>query len=151
MHERWNFSVVVVCCLRALSSRGETVKTADAENWQHRAVDFARTMSQVTWMPVADGIPIRGRGAFKADTTYTGVPYSNGGWDGRLIGFDIHLRTFLAAVENPRSVLYTKNLRGQRRNSAAFSGRNIQPGLRVLRLHARLQSCNGPHRVGKTV
>ncbi len=122
MNKRWIFSVVVVGIFAQVSAGGESVNTADLGIWQQRVVDHARIMSQVKWTPVADGIPVRGRGEFKADTTYTGVPYSNGGWDGRLIGFDIHLRTFLAAVENPRSVLYTRDLRGQRRNSAAFYG-----------------------------
>ncbi len=122
MHAQSILSVVVGCCLVALSTNGETVNTVDAEKWQHQAVEFARTMSQIQWTPVANGIPIRGSGTFKAGVTYTGVPYSNGGWEGRLIGFDVYLKTFLAAVENPKSVLYTRNLRGQRRNSAAFYG-----------------------------
>ena len=32
---------------------------------------------------------------------------------GRYIGFDISVPTFLAAVENPLSVLYTENLTGK--------------------------------------
>jgi len=122
MNMRWIFSVVVVGIFAQVSAGGESVNTADLGIWQQRAVDHARTMSQAKWTPVADGIPVRGRGEFKAGTTYTGVPYSNGGWDGRLIGFDIHLRTFRAAVENPQSILYTRDLRGQRSNSAAFYG-----------------------------
>ncbi len=128
MKNRWMIGVVVACLfLDAIflitSSMGdETLHAFDMDIWQKRAADHARIMSRLEWAPVADGIPIRGRGEFRSGTTYTGVPYSNGGWDGRLIGFDIHLKTFLAAVENPRSVLYTRDLRGQRRNSAAFYG-----------------------------
>ncbi len=98
-------------------------------------------------MPAADGIPIRGRGEFRAGTTYTGVPYSNGGWDGRMIGFDIGLRTFLAAVANPRSVLYTADLRGQRANSAGFYG-TVCSGLTSYALQLAMQvgsSWHGPH------
>lgn len=97
----------------------------DAATWQERAVDYARIMSQVQWTPVAEGIPAHPRdGArhFEPGTTYTGVPYSNSGHDGRYIGFEIYLKTFLAAVENPESVLYTEDLRGQRRNSAGYYG-----------------------------
>jgi hypothetical protein len=98
----------------------ETVNTVDVDIWQERAVDHAGILSQIKWRPVADGIPIRGKGEFKADTTYIGIPYFNGGWDGRIIGFDVYLKTFLASVDNPQSVLYTTDLRDQRRNSAAF-------------------------------
>jgi len=123
------------------------VNTVDRNTWQDRAVDHARLLSQVTWRPVADGIPMRGKGEFKADTAYTGVTYSNGGWDGRMIGFDGGLRTFLAAVENPLSVLYTADLRGQRANSAAFYG-TVCSGFTSYALHLAMQigsSWHGPH------
>jgi hypothetical protein len=42
---------------------------------------------------------------------------------GRCIGFDIYLKTFLAAVENPRSVLYTENLSGKVSNAATYYGK----------------------------
>lgn len=122
MNKRCRFHFAVVLCLATLSPGGQTVNAGDRDTWQNMAVDNARILSQLKWTPVADGIPIRRRGEFEADSTFTGVPYSNGGWDGRMIGFDIHLKTFLAAVENPLSVLYTTDLRGQRRNSAAFYG-----------------------------
>jgi len=80
-------------------------------------------MSQVKWTPVADGMPIRGRGHFKKGTEYTGVPYSSVKSVGRYIGFDIFLKTFLAAVENPRSVLYTENLSGKVKNAGAYYGK----------------------------
>lgn len=108
--------------LVAAESNSGSAPPVDMRAWRNQAADHARIMSQVKWTPVADGIPIRGRGEFKANTTYTGVPYSNGGHEGRYIGFDIFLKTFLAAVENPQSVLYTKDLRSQRRNAAAFYG-----------------------------
>jgi hypothetical protein len=50
------------------------------------------------------------------------VPYSSVRSEGRYIGFDIGLRTFLAAVENPQSVLYTENLTGKVSNAAAYYG-----------------------------
>lgn len=97
----------------------------DEATWQERSAAYARIMSQVRWTPVAEGIPAHPRRRdryFEPGRTYTGVPYSNGGHDGRYIGFDIFLKTFLAAVENPESVLYTEDLRGQRTNSGAYYG-----------------------------
>jgi len=88
----------------------------EALPWQEQAAAYARIFSQVEWTPVAEGIPAHPRRPdqfFEAGTTYTGTPYSNGGHEGRIIGFEVYLKTFLAAVENPRSVVYTKDLRGQ--------------------------------------
>lgn len=90
--------------------------------WQEKAVDYARIMSRVKWTPVAGGMPKRG-GYFEEGTEYTGVPYSSVKSVGRYIGFDIFLKTFLAAVENPRSVLYTENLSGEVANAECYYGK----------------------------
>lgn len=91
--------------------------------WQTRAAACAHIMSRVKWTPVAEGMPIRGGGFFQKGTEYTGVPYSSVKSVGRYIGFDVFLKTFLAAVENPLSVLYTENLSGQVSNAAAYYGK----------------------------
>lgn len=87
-----------------------------------RTADRARMLSQVKWSPVADTMPNRSGGFFKKGVEYTGVPYSSVKAEGRYIGFDIGLRTFLAAVENPLSVLYTESLAGKVANAAAVYG-----------------------------
>ena len=91
--------------------------------WREKAVEYARIMSRVKWTPVAEGIPIRGKGHYKKGTTYTGVPYSSVKSVGRYIGFEVFLKTFLAAVENPQSVLYTENLSETVKNSAGYYGK----------------------------
>lgn len=95
----------------------------DSGAWQKKAVEYARIMSRVKWTPVAEGMPIRGGGYFKKGTEYTGVPYSSVKSVGRYIGFDIFLKTFLAAVENPLSVLYTEDLSGKVTNAAGYYGK----------------------------
>jgi len=90
--------------------------------WQEEAVEYARIMSRVKWTPVAAGMPKRG-GCFEEGTEYTGVPYSSVKHVGRYIGFDIFLKTFLAAVENPYSVLYTENLLGKVKNAECYYGK----------------------------
>lgn len=92
------------------------------QSWQPRAADRARILSNVTWTPVADTMPNRSGGFFQKGKAYTGVPYSSVRSEGRYIGFDIGLRTFLAAVENPLSVLYTESLKGKVPNAAAYYG-----------------------------
>ena len=62
-------------------------------------------------------------GPFEKGTQYTGVPYSSVKETGRYIGFDIYLKTFLAAVENPQSVLYTENLEGKVSNAECYYGK----------------------------
>ena len=95
---------------------------AQRSAWQKLVVERARIMSRVKWTPVADGMPMRGKGDFKKGVEYTGVPYSSVRYEGRYIGFDISLKTFLAAVENPVSVLYTENLTGKVPNAACYYG-----------------------------
>jgi hypothetical protein len=92
------------------------------KDWQELAAERAGILSEVKWTPVAETMPNRRGGFFEKGTEYTGVPYSSVRHAGRYIGFDISLRTFLAAVENPRSVLYTESLVGKVSNAAAFYG-----------------------------
>lgn len=105
---------LVSLCAHALANEPPT--------WQTHAADHARILSQVKWTPVADSMPNRSGGFFQKGREYTGVPYSSVKSSGRYIGFDIGLRTFLAAVENPLSVLYTDSLAGKVPNAAAFYG-----------------------------
>ncbi|WP_246109584.1 hypothetical protein [Roseimaritima multifibrata] len=115
-------SLICLCCDSDAGETDSTKRVTDASAaWQKKAVEYARIMSRVKWTPVADGMPMR-RGAFEAGTEYTGVPYSSVKHVGRYIGFDIFLKTFLAAVENPQSVLYTENLRGEVTNAECYYG-----------------------------
>lgn len=117
--------LAVVCFLHSFSAGGETGVPSDAEKkqvaWQDEAVDYARILSQVKWTPVAGSMPMRG-GFFEEGSEYTGVPYSSVKAEGRYIGFDIFLKTFLAAVENPHSVLYTESLLGEVANAECYYG-----------------------------
>lgn len=107
-------------CLPGSSFAEEAKKGSHA--WREKAVEYAHILSRVKWTPVAGGMPQRGGGYFVKGTEYAGVPYSSVKAVGRCIGFDIYLKTFLAAVENPHSVLYTENLSGKVSNAAAYYG-----------------------------
>jgi hypothetical protein len=115
------FSCLSLLADEAASETGET-KAGRPLTWQKKSVEYARVMSGVKWTPVADGMPKRG-GHFTAGKEYTGVPYSSVKHVGRYIGFDIFLKTFLAAVENPKSVLYTENLYGKVKNAECYYGK----------------------------
>lgn len=125
MKTAWRSCAGGVSLVCALSLAGPSV-AEDAKAipgaWQGQAVEYARTLSRVKWTPVAGTMPNRRGGTFEQGTEYTGVPYSSVKAVGRCIGFDIYLKTFLAAVENPRSVLYTENLSGTVSNAAPYYG-----------------------------
>ena len=114
-------SLAITVCLQDFSFAQAAKEGPHA--WQKQAVEYARIMSRVKWTPVADTMPTRGGKYFKKGTEYTGVPYSSVKAVGRCIGFDIYLKTFLAAVENPQSVLYTENLSGKVSNAAPYYGK----------------------------
>ncbi|UUO06427.1 hypothetical protein M4951_24155 [Blastopirellula sp. J2-11] len=120
------FLATMLTGLLCLPAWGETnqenAKSEDSDSWRQKAVQNARIMSGVKWSPVAEGMPTRG-GYFKVGTEYTGVPYSSVKSVGRDIGFDIYLKTFLAAVQNPQSVVYTKNLKGKVSNAECYYGK----------------------------
>jgi hypothetical protein len=120
------FATVTLIGLNSVSSAADTNREKGTGDnsivWQEKAVEYARIMSRVKWTPVADGMPKRG-GFFKDGTEYTGVPYSSVKTVGRYIGFDIFLKTFLAAVQNPHSVLYTENLYGEVKNAECYYGK----------------------------
>lgn len=114
-----SFALLALVCS---PTTGASQTSASAQSWQERAAERAHILSQVKWSPVADTLPNRKGGFFEKGKEYTGVPYSSVRSEGRYIGFDIGLRTFLAAVDNPLSVLYTENFTGKITNAAAYYG-----------------------------
>ncbi|MDF2720468.1 MAG: hypothetical protein K0Q59_143 [Paenibacillus sp.] len=69
----------------------------------------AQQLAGIVWTPLRD-IPHNG-GQFDAGTMITGLPYSSVRECDKFIGLDISLETFMTALRNPASVLYTRNLR----------------------------------------
>ncbi len=115
-----NRHILIGCTL--LCGHAFAAEATSSDALLQNTANRARILSQVRWTPVADTMPNRSGGFFQKGKEYTGVPYSSVKSDGRYIGFDIGLRTFLAAVENPLSVLYTESLAGKVSNAAAFYG-----------------------------
>ncbi len=124
--KRWRLRPVVVFLVMAVCPAGfpcAAEAQSSSRTPQEQAVEYARIMSHVKWTPVAGTMPNRRGGYLQQGTEYTGVPYSSVKAVGRCIGFDIYLKTFLAAVENPHSVLYTENLAGKVSNAAPYYGK----------------------------
>lgn len=120
--------ITLLACLIFVTSSAfaqEAIRSSQEEGhsdaWRKKAVEYAHIMSRLKWTPAADGIPMR-KGQFEKGVEVTGVPYSSVKAEGRYIGFDIFLKTFLAAVENPDSVVYQENLKGRVANAECYYG-----------------------------
>lgn len=65
----------------------------------------AHLIADIEWYALGD-VP-KLDGFFAADHTYTGIPYSSVKELNKYVGQEVSFYTFLSAVKNPRSVLYT--------------------------------------------
>ncbi|MBD5292623.1 MAG: hypothetical protein HDS23_05165 [Bacteroides sp.] len=70
--------------------------------------DKARMMSCIEWIPKSD-VPYNS-GYFRKDELVQGLPYSSVKELQRFIGLDVSIYTFLTAVNNPYSLLYTEDV-----------------------------------------
>ncbi len=112
------FILVLIINLAAMGQESEP----DSEVWRRQAVERARILSGIKWTPVADGMSAVKKKFFRKGVEYTGLPYSSVKSTGRYIGFDISVKTFLAAVQNPLSVVYTNNLKNKVPNAGCYYG-----------------------------
>lgn len=91
---------------------------------QKNMIARAKLMSDVKFVPKA---PIPTKSLRLTDTyfeegqAYTGFPYSSCETNNKFIAENVSFETFLSAVANPDSVLYTKNLKAYR-NGAGYYG-----------------------------
>lgn len=77
----------------------------------------SRQITDIEWTPLAQIPHNHGNGYFAANTPVTGLPYSSVKEIDKYIGFDVTIHTFMTAVNNPYSLLYTENLRADRSKS----------------------------------
>ncbi len=69
----------------------------------------AYLLATMEWTPV-DVIPMRGGGSYEAGKTVRGAPYSSVREINTYLFQDVTYHTFMTAVHNPRSVLYTEDI-----------------------------------------
>ena len=92
------------------------------------AIDRAYSLTDVEWTPLANvpGVKkINGEFTvvpFEAGKTYRGIPYSGVTANDCYVGLNVSLESFLTALENENSVLYTENLFSTNPKSAAYFG-----------------------------
>lgn len=92
----------------------------------------AAQLAQLRWTPLADmpmtaqidskSNPQEPTAFFKAWRPQTGLPYSSVRLNEKFIGFNVSLETFITALANPLSVLYTRNLTGQGKRMSCWYG-----------------------------
>ena len=80
------------------------------------AMRKAKQLSNIQWTPLAD-IPANDGYVFANGTTYTGMPYSSVKECMKFVGKDVSFRTFMTAVHNPYSLLYTENVSAENSQS----------------------------------
>ena len=72
------------------------------------AVKKAYQMTDLTFTPLAEIAYLSGK--FKAGKTYTGVIYSSAKELECFVGNDVSIHTYMTAIHNPRSVIYTEDI-----------------------------------------
>lgn len=92
----------------------------------------ARQFANLAWYPrnpIAAGYQSRGAEGKKSMNAFlhayrprTGVIYSSSREYEKFVGFNVSLETFMTALENPRSVLYTRPLHGRGRSMYSYYG-----------------------------
>lgn len=76
------------------------------------ALRRAEQFAKIQWTPVGNVPSIYGsNGVYPKGVMNEGLPYSLGIWDNTHIGTQVSLYTYMTALNNPYSVLYTKDLR----------------------------------------
>lgn len=81
----------------------------------------ALQLASISWTPKQGSIPSR-YGVYSPNALYTGIPYSLAIKTDTHVGTQVSLYTFITAVDNPGSVMYTEDLR-----EAPYNGFDCAP------------------------
>lgn len=102
-------------CEKVLSEIEEPSHPSDSSGYSGTILENRRLtargelISGVRWTPVGL-IPTVNGGFFDAGLEYTGIPYSSVKELDKFVGIDVSCYTFLSAMRNPYSVLYTEDV-----------------------------------------
>lgn len=77
----------------------------------------AKQLSDIEWTPVAS-VPKNTGGTFPANVKVKGIPYTSVKECDKYVGWDVSIHTFMTAVNNPYSLLYTENVSAANSQSA---------------------------------
>ena len=114
-------------CSFSILELGYTHAIPESEGVQN-VKDRAYLLTDVEWTPIEDvpGVDIVNKKytvvPFKAGVTYKGIPYSGVTANDCYVGLNVSLESFLTALKNTNSVLYTENLFSTNPKSATYFG-----------------------------
>ena len=111
-------------CGQNAADHGYTHAVPENQGVQN-VIDRAYLLTDVEWTPKADVPGLLGNGkvmTFKAGVTYKGIPYSGVTANDCYVGLNVSLESYLTALENKNSVLYTENLQGTNTKAATYFG-----------------------------
>lgn len=89
------------------------VKKGWEKNGRLDALSVTNQLCEIKWKTTANGMPQASDvNMIPSGTESTGMPYSSASVEDGYIGIGISIYTFMSAVHNPRSVLYTTKSKG---------------------------------------
>ena len=93
------------------------------------AIERAYQLTDLQWTPQGGIVPgvVSQSGSFSVishedGVTYQGVPYSGTTATDTYLGMNVSLESFMTALKNPNSVLYTENLHSTNEKAASYYG-----------------------------
>ena len=79
----------------------------------------AKKITTIAWTPLSSIYSHKLNGYFEANHLYEEIPYSSVKQLDKFVGLEVSFETFVSAVNNPYSVLYTENV-----GASPYYGRN---------------------------
>lgn len=113
-----NILPMVAVCLLCIACKEDKVITKGNHDipdaWQKNVLARADMISDIVWTPLRN-VPKSYYGRkdvwFEGGVSVEGLPYSASGTEGGFIGRDVSFYTFLSALHNPKSSIYTVDYR----------------------------------------
>lgn len=93
--------------VKVVTGNSELVADKPETIGQLACLSRIKQMRDIQYAPVAE-LPYN-NGTYAAGTVITGLPYSSVRKTDKFIGYNVSLHTFMTALQNPNSVLYTKS------------------------------------------
>lgn len=115
------FAVLLLSCQKeSLSQIMRNNRLLPSDNWIHdepanqgvvNALEKASLVAGVEWVPMNPVPSVYSDNPYPVDVVRQGLPYSLAQKVNGYVGLDVSFYTFLTALANPRSVIYTENLK----------------------------------------
>lgn len=118
----WRIVISIFICLTPLVLFAQTELNIDSltQVGTINAVKKAHQMADLPIVPVAN-FEVNDKITYEAGKKYKGVIYSSAKETDTFVGQDVSIYTFMTALHNPRSVLYTERL-----DEAPYHGKNCR-------------------------